>query len=336
VRRQLRNQRRFSGALRAVVPSVTIVDPGTVYAGVPVSVTVTATGPVDRVVLTEVGASEAWDDSSAPFAGDWTPSTSGTRTLHADGYAGAALVATDELEVEVAVLPLESCIQDGTIQLLYDAASGYVPEVGAVAANWTPRIGGTAADVLTAVLGEAPVYSASDVGFGGRPSITGNGVKGLQSIDKVNALLLAQPLQIILIGRNHVTAPGSIKRIFSGVHGSYRIFLDQNTAGNFELYGGAVANVGTAVVASELNIITVRCNTTASVFRKRNSAGAVFESGALNIGTMSIRGLTLFDDYLLSGFSPAFGVTEVMVVTGLSAADQARLDAWCQVAMGWT
>jgi hypothetical protein len=81
--------------------TVTIVDPGTAYAGVPATVTVTATGAVDRVVLTEVGASEAWDDSSAPFSGDWTPSTSGTRTLHADGYAGAALVATDELAVPV-------------------------------------------------------------------------------------------------------------------------------------------------------------------------------------------------------------------------------------------
>jgi hypothetical protein len=85
----------------AVAPSVSIVSPGTVYAGVAATVTVTATGAVDRVVLTEVGASEAWDDSSAPFAGDWTPSTSGTRTLHADGYAGAALVATDEIAVPV-------------------------------------------------------------------------------------------------------------------------------------------------------------------------------------------------------------------------------------------
>jgi hypothetical protein len=234
-------------------------------------------------------------------------------------------------------LPLESCIQDGTLQILYDAASGYVPEVGGVAANWTPRIGGTAADVLVGVLGNQPVYSAADAGVGNRPLVTGDGVKGIQSIDVVNAFQLTQPLQIILIGRNHVTAPGSTKRIFSGADAFKRIYLDQNTAGNFALYAGSLALPGSVVVASELNIITARCNTTATIFRKRTAAGAVFESGALNIGSNSILGLTLFNDYHNGDlYAAPFGVTAVMVVTGLSAADQARLDAWCQIVMGWT
>jgi hypothetical protein len=336
VRRQLRNQRRFSGALRAVVPSVTIVDPGTVYAGVPVSVTVTATGPVDRVVLTEVGASEAWDDSSAPFAGDWTPSTSGTRTLHADGYAGAALVATDELEVEVAVLPLESCIQDGTILLLYDAASGYVPEVGAVPANWAPRIGGTAADVLVGVLGNEPVYSASDVGFGGRPSVTGNGVKAMVPATPASAITIAQPGYVVLIARNHtpVTAPAEIMMDGGSSAGQW-YFYKHAAATTYTLYAGANGDSLIDIVAEERNIFTCLYNDTSSSLRKRTSGGAVAASGAISAGAASLKGISLFGGYN-STYSVQFGVTAVMIVTGLSAADQERLDAWCQVAMDWT
>jgi hypothetical protein len=235
-----------------------------------------------------------------------------------------------------AVPTLESCVQDGTIRLLYDAASGYVPEVGAVAANWTPRIGGTAADVLAGVLGNQPVYSASDVGFGGRPSVTGNGVKGMVSATPGSAFTVSQPGYLIVIGRNHTPVAGNVEYIADGAGSSNRWILDKLPAQlQYNVNAGAQGATGSDIVAEELNLITVYCNTTSSSFRKRNSAGAVYASGARNFGTGSAQGLALFANYAHS-FPTTFGVTAVMIVTGLSAADQERLDAWCQVAMGWT
>jgi len=123
------------------------VGAGGVYAGVPALVTVTATGEIDRVVLTEVDASEAWDDSSAPFSGDWTPSASGTRTLHADGYVGEELVATDDLEVEVgtydAYLAVRFAVIGGGADALYFAHAGaeYMTLSGSDATQWNDLTG---------------------------------------------------------------------------------------------------------------------------------------------------------------------------------------------------
>jgi len=235
-----------------------------------------------------------------------------------------------------AVAPsVESCIQDGTIHLLYDAASGYVPEAGAVSAKWTPRIGGTAADVLTGVLGQEPVYSASDVGFGGLPTVTGNGVGGMISTTPGDAVAVSQPGQIICIGRNHTPVTANNEYIWDGT-GAYRWILDKLAgATEFNMYAGSQAATGSAVVDSELNLITAHYDTTSSSFRKRNSSGAMYTSGALSCGTRTLQGLSLFASE--NDTNPTtFGITAIMVVTGLSAADQARLDAWCQPVMGWT
>jgi hypothetical protein len=149
--------------------TVTIAAPGTVYADVPATVTVTTTGAIDRVVLTEVDASEAWDDSSAPFSGDWTPSTSGTRTLHADGYVGEELVATNDLEVEVGTLasyftePIGSSGAGVEVWILNTAYGLTVSESAGV--SCTGLVNGYA---LAAAEGERAAYAADNcLGHGG-------------------------------------------------------------------------------------------------------------------------------------------------------------------------
>jgi hypothetical protein len=235
-----------------------------------------------------------------------------------------------------AVPTLESCVQDGTLRLLYDATSGYVPEVGAVAANWTPRIGGTAADVLVGVLGNEPVYSASDVGFGGRPSVTGNGVKAMVSATPASAIVVAQPGSIIFIARNHTPVLGADQIMQDGsAYGRWYMWKGSGNSDYRIATGVTSASTGINIVAEECNLITTYYNGTSSYLRKRTAGGAIAATGALNAGVASIQGLSLFGKYNHLGNVP-FGVTAVMVVTGLSAADQARLDAWCQVAMGWT
>jgi hypothetical protein len=192
--------------------------------------------------------------------------------------------------------------------------------------------------VLVGVLGNQPVYSASDVGFGGRPSVTGNGVKAMVSATPASAIVVAQPGSIIFIARNQIPVFAADEIMQDGSGGAGGRWYMWKGSGNSDYRittGVTAASTGINIIAAERNLITTHYNGASSYFRKRTAGGAIAATGALNAGVASIQGLSLFGKYNHLGNVP-FGVTAVMVVTGLSAADQAQLDAWCQVAMGWT
>lgn len=317
---------------------------GTRYVGVAADLECTVTGAAVAYVVWRynigAGPVEIETVSSAPWTSeDWTPGVelAGVETtITATAYAADDTVLDSDSAVITPRNTLESCVRDGTLQVKFDATSGYVPEVGGVAANWTPSIGGTAADVLVGVLGNEPVRSASDAGFGGRPSVTGDGVKGMVSATPGSAVTIAQPGWIVIIGRNHTPVSAAIEYIVDGT-GTDRWILDK-VAGNvlFNAYAGSNRSTGSEIVAEERNIITIQYNGASTVFRKRNSDGAVFASGALNVGTNALQGLSLFATSTGS-FPSGFGGTAVLLGSGtISAEDQARLDEWCQLEMSWT
>lgn len=228
-------------------------------------------------------------------------------------------------------LPLWRTIQDGTIALLYDAEFGVV---GSPVTSWTPRIGGTASDVLiTSLAGREPFYTAGDVDYGGRPSVSSNASKHLLSTTPATALVLAQPYYLITV-QTTPTATVAYKNTTDGALVAGRAQLARNAVNNWTIRSSAWYDTGIACVDATPVLNTALFSGIASTFRSRNSNGVVSTAGPGSVGITSVNGISLFATYNWTGGADV-SLTAVMLVTGLSAADQTRLDRWCQQKMGW-
>jgi len=228
---------------------------------------------------------------------------------------------------------IESCIQNGTVQWLYDANPGRGLTIAAGRlVTWAPAAGAglTASDVLVP-LGAAPL---APIAFWGREAVWTLGAEAAQSATPATAKLVATPCDIVVVARSVPIA--TYQYIYDGAVAAQRCIFGPEGVTNYELYNGAWWNTAIPVVALEYAMFANHHdNAGASTFRRRTSAGAVTLAGPAASGALGMQGLTLFSSYG-TGRNATCAITAIMCVTGLTAADQARLDAWCRLAMRWT
>jgi len=231
---------------------------------------------------------------------------------------------------------IETCIVNGTIRLLYDLTRGATVAGGACTV-WAPVIGGTAADVLVPP-DTAPSYTSNSTYFGGnRPCITGNGsTQYLQSTTPASAVQVDQTFQVVCFGKPPTTS-GAHKYMWDTANAAVGIEASgsKNGSNNWGLWAGSWADSGIATDSSQGVNLTATYDDTASIMRARKADGTLASTGTLNTDINSIQGVTLLSAY--EGSFPSDGsISAFMLVTGLSAADQARLDAWAHAVMRWS
>ena len=230
---------------------------------------------------------------------------------------------------------LEGCIKDGTLHWLYDAERGLVEAAGNMV-TWTAAAGTglTASDVLIPI-SVPPAVNPGDVNVGGRKLLYSTlATSAAQSAVPATSILVAVPLFIVRIGHAMSVVTATSRREYEGAVGTTCYCGTTGTTGlNYAIANSTVYNTLIPEVADEYGIVTTRFgNAGGSYLRSRTAAGVVSVSAAGNSGALSMTGVTLFGKV---GARSKVGITAIMCVTGLSGADQIRLDSWCQQVMGW-
>ncbi len=226
----------------------------------------------------------------------------------------------------VEVLP-ETCIQDGTVVLLYDATRDYAVSGGTCSAL-TPVIGGTAADVLVqANVSLQPKWGQS-AKVGGRSALWSTGTEWMRSAVPASAIQVPQPLTVIWVG-GCPSAAGTYKYLWGAAAGTFNC-VRNNTGGTLYIHAGVVGSIGLSDPTNGV-ILTAKFAGAGSSGRLRSNGGGLSVTDPVNAGVGDLPGFTLFARTALGSYFGDALMSVLMVVTGLSVADTQRLEQWSQL-----